>query len=70
MYKIFQTTETAANECGEMESRDHSKNGASPKSQTSRGNFSKIALTLTAILFAFASFTKEKGDYRKIFCSL
>jgi hypothetical protein len=27
---------------GAMESGDHSKNGASPKSQTSRGNFLKL----------------------------
>jgi hypothetical protein len=28
---------------GAMESRDHSKNGASPKSQTSRGNLNTKA---------------------------
>ena len=38
MYQIFRKTEATADRSSAMESRDHSKNAASPKSQTSRGN--------------------------------
>jgi hypothetical protein len=46
-----------------MESGDHLSNGAILKSQMSRGNFSRIILTIAAILFAFTSFAQE--DYEK-----
>jgi len=40
MYQCFKTKETAvASYCGAMESRDHLKNGVSPKNQMSRINF-------------------------------
>ena len=38
---IFKTGNAAADHSGAMESRDHSKNGASLKSHTSRVNFQK-----------------------------
>jgi len=42
---IFKTIEAAANEHGSaMESRDHFKNGVSPKDHTSRGNVTKLML--------------------------
>ena len=37
MYQGFITTEEASKRRSEMESRDHSKNAAIPKSHTSRG---------------------------------
>jgi len=43
MYKYFETLKTkvaaVANQGGAMEFRDHFKNGANLKSQTSKGNF-------------------------------
>jgi hypothetical protein len=39
MTQNFKTNGAAANRSGAMETRDHSKNGASLKSQTSRVNF-------------------------------
>ena len=38
MYQIFFKTGEAADSSSAMEPRNHFKNGASPKSQTSRGN--------------------------------
>jgi|GEM_PF-4109890 len=45
-----------------METRDHSKNGASSKSQMSRGNFLRVNLILIAIisLTTFISCEKER----------
>lgn len=48
-----------------METRNHFKNGANSKSQTSRRNFLKIVLTVTAMLFTIVSFAQEIPDYRK-----
>ena len=39
MYQSIKTNEAAANKSRAMDARDHSKNGASPKSQMSRRNF-------------------------------
>jgi hypothetical protein len=39
MLQISNQTQQQANNFAEMEYRDHSKNGASLKSQMSRGNF-------------------------------
>jgi len=38
MYQKFKKLEVIADRSGKMESRDHSINAASPKSQMSRGN--------------------------------
>jgi hypothetical protein len=46
-----------------MESGDHLSNGAILKSQMSRGNFSRVILTIAAILFTFTSFAQ--ADYEK-----
>jgi len=35
-------TEATVNRCSAMETRDHSKNGASLKSQMSKGNFLNV----------------------------
>jgi len=48
-----------ANQCGAMEADTISKNGRSLKSHTSRGNFLKIVLTITATLFVFTSFAQD-----------
>jgi len=42
MYQIFRKTEASVDRSSAMECRDHSKNMASPKSQTSRGNENAI----------------------------
>jgi hypothetical protein len=54
----------AANLSGAMEADTISKNGRSSKSHTSRRNFLRIALTITAILFVFASFAQQNPDYK------
>ena len=46
-----------------METRDHLSNGVSPKNLKSRRNFLRIALTITATLFAVVSFAQEP-DYK------
>lgn len=51
MYKIFTETGANANRSGVMENRDHSKNGASLKSLTSRRNFFLLSLFLPILLF-------------------
>jgi hypothetical protein len=38
MYQLFTKTAESADSCSAMETRDYSKNGASPKSRMSRGN--------------------------------
>jgi hypothetical protein len=43
MKKYFKQTQPHANLCGAMETGDHSKNGASLKSLTSRGNIDNPA---------------------------
>ena len=68
MYQRIKTKEAAANQSGAMETRDHSKNGASPKSQMSRFFLelekslkvfkSKSTMrTITAILISFMLFS-------------
>ena len=42
MYQYLKNNEAAANKGEAMEARDHFKNGASPKSQMSSGNFKVI----------------------------
>jgi len=39
MYQLVKKVKMIADSGNAMESRDHSKNGASPKSQMNRGNF-------------------------------
>ena len=78
MYQRIKTKEAAANQSRAMETGDHSKNGASPKSQMSRffleksmKNFKskEIMRTITAILISFMLFScnnpidDESGDY-------
>jgi len=46
-----------------MESGNHFKNGASLKCHTIRGNFLRIALTITVTLFAFVSFGQNADIY-------
>ena len=53
-----------ANQCGAMEADTISKNGRSSKSHTSRRSFLRIALTITAIFFAFGSFAQHPEEYR------
>jgi len=68
-YKSNFSVETAvANQSGAMEADTISKNGRSSKSHTSRGNFLRISLTITAIFFAFVSFAQDQDnntDYAK-----
>jgi hypothetical protein len=42
-----------------METGNHLKNGASPKSHTSKGNLLRITLTVTATLLALTSFAND-----------
>ena len=59
------TVKTAiANQSEAMEADTISKNGQSLKSQTSKGNFLRIALTITAVFFTFVSFAQVL-DYEK-----
>ena len=60
MDKIFNVENAVAIiGCEAVEAETISKNGRSLKSHTSRGNFSRIALTITVFLFAFTSFAQE-----------
>jgi len=55
--------ETTVNNCSALETRDHLKNGASPKSQTSRGNFLRIAyFSLLAVSIIFSACKKDNDD--------
>ncbi len=45
-----------------MESRDHSKNGASPKSHTIRGNFKSYFLTVIVLICCNSIFAQERVD--------
>ena len=50
-----------------METRDHSKNGASPKSQTSRGNINKgICIRLSVILILFFMLTPFEHTFAQM----
>jgi hypothetical protein len=53
MYKTFRTAVADTDNSATMESGNHSKNGVSPKNQTSRGNF----LILAVAIFALSSCT-------------
>jgi len=56
MYQVFVEKEAGANSSSAMERRDHFKNPESPKSLTSRGNFSKKTL-LSVVYIVFLSCT-------------
>ena len=45
-----------------MESEDHFKNGASPKSQTSRGNFIYLMMVVLLLMTAFVACEKDKDS--------
>jgi hypothetical protein len=65
MSKHFNVTEVAVNDSSAMETRDHSKNGVSPKNQRSRKNFRifKFALLFTAgLMICSVSCKKDKDD--------
>ena len=64
MLQYFKTNEAAANDGRAMESKTISKNGASPKSQMSRGNLLKIlCFALFATVLIFSGCNKDKnGD--------
>ena len=56
MYQKFMKSETVADRSNAMESKNHSKNGASPKSQTSRRNImQKTFLFFAAFCISVAS---------------
>ena len=59
---VFKTIETAVTNCGEaIEAGDHFKNGASPKSQMSRGNiFMKACFAFLAMGLFFSSCKKDE----------
>ena len=62
---IFKINEVAANQSSAMDARDHFKNGADLKSQTSRGNFlrkSCFALLAAGIVFSGCDKDDENGD--------
>ena len=60
---VFKTREAAANHGGAMEPETISKNGASLKSHTSRGNFFRmICFALLAASIIFNSCKKNNGD--------
>ena len=56
MYQKFIKTESTAQRCSTMETRDHSKNGASPKSLMSRGNIKYMLLFIC--LFAVNAYSQ------------
>ena len=69
MEKIFKVEDAVAIiGCGAVEAETISKTRASLKSHTSKGNSLRIALTITAIFFAFTSFAQDQDkntDYAK-----
>ena len=67
MFKFSDLTiETAvANRSEAMEARDHFKNGASPKSHKSRGNFLIVITALVAIIFSMVACGGGSGSGSK-----
>ncbi|MDR3235340.1 MAG: hypothetical protein LBT48_01240 [Prevotellaceae bacterium] len=60
MYKDLNKSTVGAHSCNTMETGDHLKNGASPKSQMIRRNINLFALfTLIASAFTFSSCAKD-----------
>jgi TPR repeat protein len=67
MNKNSKTIETTAKQCGEMETRDHSKNRASLKSLTSRGNIIRQKILFCFILCVSISvWGQEKKSIEEI----
>ena len=62
MLQYFKTNEAAANDSRAMESKTISKNGASPKSHTSRGNFLIVGLLIFALCINFSATAQSKGS--------
>ncbi|MDR1594387.1 MAG: hypothetical protein LBS43_07900 [Prevotellaceae bacterium] len=62
MKRYFKQTQPHANLRGAMETRYHSKNGASPKSQTSRGNFLHPFFAVLLIFIVLLTGCKEKEE--------
>jgi hypothetical protein len=58
---FFKANEIMANNSGVMESRDHFKNGASSKSQTSRMNVIIVCLVVIATVFSSCSTISHYG---------
>ena len=69
MSKSFFTETVSANSCSTMETRDHAKNGVSPKDQMSRGNnlnFCKMKKTFV-ILIALLGFVVNSVSAKERF---
>jgi uncharacterized beta-barrel protein YwiB (DUF1934 family) len=66
--KLKVSKQHADNSRNTMETRDHSKNGACPKSQMNRGNFLKTFFIIGILCISFASCKKDK-DSNGIFTS-
>jgi antitoxin component YwqK of YwqJK toxin-antitoxin module len=62
MKKYFKQTQSHTNLRDAMETGDHSKNGASPKSQMSRGNFKNYFLIVIALILSISMFAQERVD--------
>jgi len=61
MYQVFVEERTGANQSGAMESRDHFKNAAIPKSHTSRRKFlTQVGMLLLVLCWAPPLFTSCK----------
>jgi hypothetical protein len=58
----LKTSEAAAMQRGAMETETIQKNGASPKSLMSRGNFLKFIAVFFAASFIFSGCSKDKDD--------
>ena len=62
MYSEFTNSVAGASNCSTMEFRNHSKNGASPKSHTSRRNFLILAMFFLLNMNGFAQFSGGNGN--------
>ena len=66
MYQYFKTNEAAANHSGAMEAETISKNGAKPKSHTSRRNFKILALVVLVAAGIMAIKSCKKDDEKNV----
>ncbi|MCL2097128.1 MAG: YecR-like lipofamily protein [Bacteroidales bacterium] len=60
MYQKFSKTNATVERCSAMESRYHSKNGASPKGQMSRRNFKRLLQLCICTYFLISCATPTK----------
>ena len=62
MYQKFIKTGSTAQRCSTMETRDHSKNGANPKSQNTIENLKFLLILILFFLVSMPAFTQPVND--------